>query len=199
MTDHFYQRSINMPYLTSAFAAGWRHHWWLGLLIAASLAFTLGFACALPFAAFGAVSAMTLPRRDALVLVVALWLINQVIGFAVLHYPWDGMTLAWGAILAGIAVLSTVAALVAAMQGRGLVVTAATSFAAAFVIYEGGLYLISASVMGGTEDFAAAIVVRILEINAAAFVALLAAALLLAVLRLRAGVLGRAATPSLSR
>ena len=185
-----------MPYLTSAFAAGWRHHWWLGLLIAASLAFTLGFACAVPFAALGAVSAMTLPRRDALLLTVALWLINQVIGFAVLHYPWDGMTLAWGAALGGVAVLSTAAAQ-AAMRGRGLVVTAATSFVAAFLVYEGGLCLISASVMGGAEDFAAAIVVRILEINAAAFVALLAAALL-AVLGLRAG-LGRAPTPSLSR
>lgn len=185
-----------MPYMTSAFAAGWRHHWWLGLLIAASLAFTLGVACAVPFAALGAVSAMTLPRRDALLLTVALWLINQVLGFAVLHYPWDGMTLAWGAILGGIAVLSTAAAQ-AAMRGRGLVVTAATSFVAAFLVYEGGLYLISASVMGGAEDFAAAIVVRILELNAAAFVALLAAALL-AVLGLRAGVLGRAPTPSLS-
>jgi len=190
------QRSINMPYLTSAFSAGRRHHLWLALLIAASLAFSLGFACAVPFAAFGAISAMTLPRRDALLLTVALWLINQVIGFAVLHYPWDGMTLAWGAILGGIAVLSTAAAQ-AAPQGQGLVVTAAASFAAASVVYEGGLYLISAA-MGGTDDFAAAVVARILEINAAAFVALLAAALL-AAMGFRAGVLGRAATPSPSR
>lgn len=186
-----------MPYLTSAFSVGWRHHLWLALMIAASLASTLGFACAVPFAAFGAVSAMTLLRRGALLLTVALWLINQLIGFALLHYPWDGMTLAWGAILGGIAVLSTAAAQ-AAMRGEGLVATALTSFAAAFVVYEGGLYLISASVMGGTEDFAAAIVVRILEINAAAFVALLTVALL-AAMGLRAGVPGRAAAPSLSR
>lgn len=187
-----------MPYLTSAFAAGWRHHIWLALMVAASLAFTFGFACAVPFAALGAIAAMTLPRRDALLLTVGLWLVNQIVGFAVLHYPWDETTLAWGAILGGIAVLSTAAAQ-AAIRRQGIAVTAAASFAAAFVAYEGGLYLISATVMGGTEDFAAAIVVRILEINTAGFAALLAAAMLMAAIGPRVGALGRAATPSLSR
>ena len=187
-----------MPNLTSAFATGWRHHLWLAVLIAASLAFTFGFACAVPFAAFGAIAAMTLPRRDALLVTIALWLVNQIIGFGFLHYPWDGTTLAWGAILGGIAVLSTAAAQ-ATMRGQGTAVTAVASFAAAFAVYEGGLYLISATVMGGTEDFTAAIVVRILEINAAAFVALAAAALLAAAIGQRAEALDRAATPSLSR
>lgn len=168
-----------MRYLNTAFATGRRHHLWLALLIAGSLAFTFGFACAVPFAAFGAVAAMTLPRRDALLLTVALWLVNQIGGFAVLHYPWDAMTLTWGAILGVIAVLSTAAAQ-ATVHRHGIITTAIASFAAAFVVYEGGLYLISATLMGGTEDFASAIMVRILEINAAAFVALLAGGLLIA-------------------
>ena len=166
-----------MPYLTSAFSDGWRHHLWLALLIGASLAFTFGFACAVPFAAFGAIAAMTLPRRDALLLTVALWLVNQIVGFGFLPYPWDGTTLAWGAILGGIAVLSTAAAQ-AVIRRQGIIVMAVMSFAAAFIVYEGGLYLISATVMGGAEDFAAMIVIRILEINAAGFVVLLAAGLL---------------------
>ena len=186
-----------MPYLTSAFSAGWRHHLWLALLVAASLAFTLGFACAVPFAAFGAIAAMTLPRRDALLLTVGLWLINQIVGFGFLHYPWDGMTLGWGAILGGVAVLSTVAAQ-AAMRRQGIIVTACAGFAAAFAVYEGGLYLISATVMGGAEDFATGSVVRILEINTASFAALLAAATLAAAIGPRVGALARA-TPSLSR
>ena len=184
-----------MPYLTSAFSAGWRHHLWLALLVATSLAFTLGFACAAPFAAFGAIAAMTLPRRDALLLTVGLWLINQIVGF--LHYPWDGMTLVWGAILGGVAVLSTVAAQ-AARRRQGIIVTACAGFAAAFAVYESGLYLISATVMGGAEDFATGSVVRILEINAASFAALLAAATLAAAIGPRVGALARA-TPSLSR
>ena len=186
-----------MPYSTSAFFAGWRHHFWLVLLIAASLAFTFGFACAVPFAAFGAIAAMTLPRRDALLLTVALWLVNQIVGFTMLHYPWDATTLTWGAILGGVAVLSTAAAQ-SANRAQGIVLSAIASFAAAFIVYEGGLYLISATVMGGSEDFAAAIVLRILEINAASFAALLAAALLAAI-GLRAGAVGGATTPILSR
>jgi hypothetical protein len=184
-----------MPSLTSAFATGWRHHLWLALLIAASLGFTFGFACAVPFAAFGAVVALTLRQRDGLLLIVALWLVNQIVGFGFLHYPWDATTLVWGAILGGIAVLSTAAAQ-ATVRRQGLVMTAIASFAAAFVVYEGGLYLISATVMGGTEDFATGIVVRILEINAAAFVAILAASLLAAAMGQRAGGLGGTATPS---
>ncbi len=186
-----------MPYLTSAFATGWRHHLWLALLIAASLAFTFGFACAVPFAAFGAVAALTLRQRDGLLLIVALWLVNQIIGFGFLHYPWDGTTLAWGAILCGIAVLSTAAAQ-ASIRRQGIVLTAVASFAAAFVVYEGGLYLISATVMGGTEDFTAAIVVRIFEINAAAFIAPLAAGLLLAAAGSRRS-FGHTAPPMISR
>jgi hypothetical protein len=183
-----------MPYLTSAFSAGWRHHLWLALLVAASLAFTFGFACAVPFAAFGAIAALSLPRRDALLLTLALWLVNQIVGFAVLHYPWDGTTLAWGLILGVVAVLSTATA-GASFRGWGIVATAATSFAAAFVVYEGGLYLISATVMGGTEDFAAAIVIRILEINAAAFLALLTGGALIAGAGPLLGLTGQAAPP----
>ena len=93
---------------------------------------------------------MSLPRRDALLLTVALWLVNQIIGFTVLHYPLDGMTLTWGAILGGVAILSTIAAQMTIRQ-QGIMVTAVSSFAAAFIVYEGTLYLISATVMGGVR------------------------------------------------
>ncbi len=169
-----------MHHLTSAFAPpGWRHRAWLALLLASSVGFTLGFACAVPFAAFGAIAALTLPRRDALLLTAALWLVNQLIGFTILHYPTDGLTLTWGAVLGVVAVLSTVAAQ-AVMRGRGLVAAALSSFAAAFIVYEGSLYLVSAGALGGTEDSTLAIVSRILAINAAAFTGLLAASLLIA-------------------
>jgi hypothetical protein len=188
-----------MPYLTAAFATGWRHHLWLVLLIAASVGFTLGFACAVPFAAFGAIAALSLPRRAALLLTLALWLVNQTIGFTILHYPLDGMTFAWGAILGVVALLATGAALVA-IDRRRAIVTLLASFAAAFVVYEASLYLVSATVMGGTEDFAAPIVVRILEINAAGFAGLLAAGFLIAkAASSRLGSLSRVTTPMASR
>jgi len=160
-------------------AAGWRHHLWLALLVAASFVCTFGLACAVPFAAFGAIAAMTLHRRDALLLTAALWLINQIVGFTVLHYPWDGMTLAWGAILGIIAVLSMLAAQIA-IRGQRVVTTVIAGLAAAFVVYEGGLYLVAATVMGGTEDFAAAIIIRIFALNAGALAVLLTAGFLIA-------------------
>ena len=165
--------------LNSRIALGWRHHLWLAVLVASSLAFTFGFACAVPFAAFGAVAAITLPRRDAFLLILGLWLLNQIVGFSVLHYPWDAMTFAWGAILGAVAVASTAAGIAASERPWHPVAVIMTTFAASFALYEGGLYLISATVMGGIENFEPAIVLRILEINAAGFAGLLAAGALI--------------------
>ena len=183
-----------MQYLNSASAqSGWRHWLWLALLVAASLAFTLGFACAVPFAAFGAIAALTLPRKDALLLTLGLWLVNQVVGFTVLHYPWDGMTLVWGAALGVVALLSTAAAQ-AVVGSRGVIAASLAGFTAAFVAYEGSLFIVSAAALGGTEDYTPAIVGRILAINAAAFAALLAASLLTAAARRAPAWTGETAT-----
>ena len=164
-----------MQRTTNASDAGWRHALWLAVLVAASVAFTFGFACAVPFAAFGAATALTLDTRDALLLTAAMWLANQMIGFGFLHYPWDASTLTWGAVLGGAAVLSTLAARAtgARMCNAHWSVAVVASFAAAFAAYEGSLYLVAAAWLGGTEDFASAIVFYILELNVAACVGLL--------------------------
>ena len=169
-----------------------RHVLWLTLLVAASVAFTFGFACAVPFAAFGAATALTLDTRDALLLTVALWLANQVIGFAFLGYPWEGTTLLWGGVLGIVALLSTAAARVASarLAGAPYSVILIASFAAAFIVYEGSLYLVSAAWLGGTEDYAASIVVSIAGLNVLAFVGLLA-------LERLGRMLGLAAAPAL--
>jgi hypothetical protein len=153
----------------------WRHAAWLALLVAASVAFSLGFSCAVPFAAFGAVAALTLERRDALMLIGAIWLANQLVGFGFLDYPWTADTLIWGFVLGAVAILCTIAARSAAdrFERRDTTIAALAAFAAAFALYEGSLFVVSATLLGGLEDFAPAIVVRILEINAAAFVGLL--------------------------
>lgn len=148
---------------------------WLAILVAASVGFTLGLACAMPFAALGAAVALTLPKRDALLITGAAWFANQVVGFAVLSYPWTASTLAWGVALGLVAIVTTATAqwLVQHLKGRNAVVVGLLSFAAAFIAYEGTLFVIAATLLGGTEDFAPAIVTRILEINAAAFAGLL--------------------------
>jgi hypothetical protein len=92
------------------FTSAGRRPLWIALLVAASVGFSLGFACAVPLAAFAAIAALTLSRRDAFALVGAVWLANQIAGFAVHHYPVTASTLAWGAGLVAVAVLSTIAA-----------------------------------------------------------------------------------------
>ncbi len=64
------------------------------------------------------------------------------------------------------------------MGGRRLVnaryaLTFAATFLIAFAVYEAALFAISATLLGGTEIYTAAIQGRIFAINAAAFVGLL--------------------------
>ncbi len=156
--------------------SGWRPALWLAILVAASVAFTLGLACAMPFAGLGAAAALTLSRRDALILAGAAWLANQIVGFAFLSYPWTGDTIAWGIVLGIVALLATLAAqeLIGRLAAHGLLAAASAGFAGAFVVYEGALFLVSALWLGGTEDYALAIVGYILAVNAGGFVLLLA-------------------------
>jgi hypothetical protein len=154
----------------------WRHPLWLGLLVAASVVFSLGLACAAPLAAFAAAAALSLSRRDALLLILLVWLANQLVGFTVLHYPWTASTFAWGVVLGAVAVLATwtsqwiAGRLVDARRAFSVMVT----FLIAFAVYEAALFAVSATLLGGTEIYTAAIQGRIFAINAAAFVGLLA-------------------------
>ena len=155
----------------------WRRPLWLALLVAASVATSLAFACAVPFAAFAAAAALTLSLPEALVLVGAVWLANQIAGFGFLGYSWDASTIAWGVALGAIAMLSTIAARGAAFRlgGAGVAAASVAAFLAAFVVYEGALFVVAATALGGTEDFTPAIVGRICAINAIAMAALLVA------------------------
>ena len=155
-------------------SARWRRPLWLALLVVASVAFTLGFACAVPLAAFAAAAALTLPRRQALLLVAAVWLANQVVGFAVLSYPWDGETFAWGAALGVVALLSTLAARAVAhrLARAGTAAAALAAFAGAFAVYEGALFVVSLAA-GATADFTPHIVAWILTMNAGAMLGLM--------------------------
>ncbi len=161
---------------SAAIAVRWRKPAWIGLLVAASVAFTFGFACATPLAAFAAVAALTMTRRDALLLVGLVWVANQCVGFSVLHYSWTVECLAWGAGLGIIALLSVSAAEFGAKRLIGLngIFASIVAFLAAFAVYEGLLFVASIMVQSGVENYAPPIVGRILAINAVAFMGLLA-------------------------
>jgi hypothetical protein len=169
-------RPANQAAGTPSAPLDWRHPLWLGLLVGASMVFSLGLACAVPLAAFAAAAALSLSRRDALTSILFVWLANQLVGFTLLDYPWTATTFAWGAALGIVAILATLAGRWMARRslraGDAMIFT--TTFLTAFVVYEAALFAISATLLGGTEIYSATIQGRIFAINAAAFVGLLA-------------------------
>ncbi|MBR0783229.1 hypothetical protein [Bradyrhizobium iriomotense] len=134
----------------------------LALLTASCALASFALACATPFAAFAVVAAAMLPLRPALLVVTGAWLVNQSIGFGVLHYPVDGSTLAWGFLIGAAALVATAtssAVLRALPQGRTPLVLAIT-LVAAYAAYE--LVLFAATpALGGEAAFTAAIVTRL--------------------------------------
>lgn len=149
-----------------------RAAWW-GILGVVTLVTTLGFACATPFAALAALAAVNLSRRDAVLLMGASWLINQAVGFTMLHYPlnWDCYR---GGLDLGLAALACVGASLLVCQrlhqSKSFLALTAT-FAASFVAYEGLLYAVSGP--SYAADFTWPIVRYILVLNALAFAVLL--------------------------
>jgi hypothetical protein len=158
-----------------AMSIDWRRPIWIALMVIASIAFSLGFACATPFAAFAAAAALTMNRRDAMLLVGLVWLANQGVGFGVLIYPWTAECLAWGIVLGIVALLRHWApnlARNALSPLTGSLLRPWHSFSA-FGVYEGFLFIASMIFQSGVADYAPAIVERIFAINAVASVGLL--------------------------
>jgi hypothetical protein len=91
-----------------------------GLLTLAGALASFAFACATPFAAFAVVAAAALPLSCALPVVAAAWLVNQAIGFGVLHYPVDATTMLWGLAIGAAALAGTLAAAAALRLSRGM-------------------------------------------------------------------------------
>jgi len=153
--------------------AGLRRQVWLGVLIVASMGLTTWFACITPFVAFGVIAATTLSRRDAVVLTIAAWLANQIVGFAVLHYPWTTNSVVWGIAIGAAAVVATVTSQQVAgrLHVRSLV-QALAGFAAAFVTYELVLYTVAAAILGGASAFAPRVVGQVLLVNVMALIVL---------------------------
>jgi hypothetical protein len=123
---------------------------------------SFAFACATPFAAFAVVAAAMLPLGPALLVVTGAWLVNQTIGFGVLHYPVDASTIAWGFVIGAAALLSTTGAsavLRMLPQGRTPLMLA-IALVVAYVAYEFTLFA-ATPFLGGEGAFTSVIVTRI--------------------------------------
>jgi hypothetical protein len=152
---------------------------WIGLVAIASIALSRAFACATPFAALATLAAFTLRRRDAVALVLSVWLANQVVGFGLMHYPMRPSTFAWGAAI-GAAALTALPTAAGVFRLRlPAAIGAPLALLAAYGAYEFVLFATSLLLSPGPGAFAPAVVARLFAINAVAFGALLCAERLL--------------------
>lgn len=147
------------------------------LLTSACALASFVFACATPFAAFAVLAAAMLPLRSALLPVAGAWLINQAIGFGVLHYPVDANTIAWGFAIGAAALVATVMAslMLRALPRSGTPVALAAALLGAYVGYEIALFAVT-PFLGGEGAFSLAIVARLGALSALWLVGLAAVA-----------------------
>ena len=148
---------------------------WIGLLTIATLLMSGVFACAVPFAALAALAAFDTERRDGLLLIGAVWLVNQVYGFMVLGYPWEAQAFQWGAAIGIGAVVSYYAArwAITELKSSAPVVAVVAALPVAFVAYQAVLYLASLVLSNGEGAFNTDVVAYVALVEVVAFVALL--------------------------
>lgn len=151
-----------------------RRPFWLAILIVSNIAFTMSFACAVPFAAFAAATALTLSQRDAIILMLGVWLTNQIIGFMFMDYPLDINSFSWGAALGLISIVSLFSANAAAILFNKLhpLLNTTLAFIVAFMTYEAACYFF-ALILGGAENFTIATQSYIFILNISALIGLL--------------------------
>lgn len=147
----------------------------VGLPIVVSIPLSFAYACAIPFAALSTFAALKFRRREALLSLGAVWLINQAVGYGCLNYPRTPESFAWGVALG----VATYAALIVAMRiarrlqkTDGLLKTLMT-FAVAFATFKAFLFGMSFAIPGGNIAFSWPVFKKIAVINAATFLALL--------------------------
>ena len=129
------------------------------LLTAACALASFAFACATPFAAFAVVAAATLPLQSAILVTLAAWLVNQGIGFGLLHYPVDASTVSWGLVMGSAALAATVTsmAVLRSTQRTGTAVALSAALIGAYATFEFVIFA-ATPFLGGAEDFSTAIV-----------------------------------------
>ncbi|MDX1974284.1 MAG: hypothetical protein SFT92_01270 [Rickettsiales bacterium] len=172
-----------MSGLSASLSNGWRQQVWFGLLVVASVAFSLIMACATPFAAFAILAAMSMNATQGRLVIVVIWAVNQLVGYLLLHYPQTADSFIWGGVMLVAALVTH--EVVRRLLDRNLPLNKAAYFSAAFLVAftvnQTLLLLAALTPLSGLSDFTLAIVGEMLLINLFAVVSLFAINRLLAV------------------
>jgi hypothetical protein len=153
-----------------------RQSWFLPVvLVGISAVSSWEFACITPFVAFAVAAGYALSARAAVLTVMAIWLVNQAIGFAALNYPWTVDAILWGFAIGAAALLAAVLARMTLRLGlRNNFTAISAAFVLVFGAYEGGLFLVTFA-LGGQDAFTSAIVGHVALLNLGWTVGLLGA------------------------
>lgn len=145
---------------------------WPAVLAATTVIGSLIAACMMPFVALAVVIAASLPARQAIFALTAIFAVNQAIGFIFLGFPLEAYTFTWGAAI-GVATVATwaTARLLVNPAGDLNAARLALAGAAAFVTYE-ALLFVFATQAGGKETFTSAIIAQLAQ-NEAIWLAVL--------------------------
>ena len=140
--------------------------WFLPVvLVGISAVSSWEFVCITPFVAFAVAAGYALSARGALLTVMAIWLANQAIGFAVLNYQGTIDTVLWVLRLARRRCWRRSSPCATLRLGvRNNVTAIGAAFVLAFAAYEGGLFLVTFA-LGGHDAFTPAIVGHVALLN----------------------------------
>lgn len=144
---------------------------WMALIVAAGAGLSLVYACAIPFAALATLAALKTDRRDMAASVALVWLVNQVIGYGFLGYPWTWDSFAWGGVIGVSAAFALLTALVLAPRRPGRFAVS-LPFIGAFSAYELALYVASFVLPGSDAAFAPGVLRQVFLVNLVALIGL---------------------------
>jgi hypothetical protein len=139
----------------------------VGVLTTACVLLSFGFTCAMPFAALATFTAFKLQRRDAILSIGVIWLVNQAVGYGCLNYPRTLDSISWGIALGVATYTALLVAMKTAQQFRennGLV-SVVTAFVAAFAIFKIVLFAASLTIQGSSRAFSLLAFKKVLDIN----------------------------------
>ena len=142
---------------------------WLAILALAGLGGSLVISCVTPLVALAVALAGTVRLTVALRAMIAIWLTNQFLGFAFLHFPRTSNTFLWGVVIGVAALLSTLVASIALRRAPSWSTPARIGLAFFLPadlqkrVFSSPLFCI----LGGSETFSPAIVTQIGLVNLA--------------------------------
>jgi hypothetical protein len=122
---------------------------WSAIIGLTAVVGSYGLACVFPFAALAALAAVTLPTRQAVALIGAVWAANQIVGFALLSYPQDAQAYTWGIIIGAAALFALGAAkVVFGVETRLLSIRTIAALATSIIAYQAVMFIGAAGLDG---------------------------------------------------